>query len=828
MYARYIPPARTGNNSNSSIRDPSEELRASSSGNFSAPAPQKVVFSEEDPPKGDRKKRRREEIHDGVADGREKRPRKSKSTTQPPPEENNLTEEHQKQSENDNSLTAAADTVQSSQRKEEKKEKKRKKDERAGGNAESIREQDSTSNGPHDPAQALKTRDKKKKKKKKDKESNTAQDGDVESDDEIRKKHRGVFERKEKALRSKPVSSRAEELAIDGSAAETTKVEDLHGLEPLPQPEPVNLDDVKPAYETLPPWLANPVRVTSSTKSSFADLGISNDAAKVLAAKGYKTAFAVQTAAIPLLIPSVKVQGDVVISAATGSGKTLAYVLPMVRDISQGTVTRLRGLIVVPTRELVRQAQEACELCAQAFSGAGRKRVKIAISMGSQSFKQEQSSIMEEQQVYDPEGFARWMKKNKSLDLDEPDEEDSRHDILDTTKPLPDHIVQLAPKVDILICTPGRLVDHINQTRGFTLDYVRWLVVDEADKLLAQSYQQWLDVVMDKLSTMKPGARDFPGSNKTGIRKVILSATMTRDLSLLNGLKLRRPQLIILEGSGLEADAEPGVEGGEHVIPDQLRESVIKVRASNLKPLYLMDLLNSKHLVPINMNKKTAADVAEPSSESSSSDAESDTDSEDDSTSQGSEAESKPKSRSMPLRAAILIFTKSNEAALRLSRLLTIISPSLEPIISTLTSNTPTSQRRRTLQAFTAGRLRVLVASDLVARGLDLPALDHVVNYDVPTSAASYVHRVGRTARAGRAGHAWTLVTNSEAGWFWHEVGGEGKGRSVIQRSAKVNRVRLGGDEENSGWFNEETVQKYEDALERLGKEAGDMRRWRR
>lgn len=96
-----------------------------------------------------------------------------------------------------------------------------------------------------------------------------------------------------------------------------------------------------------------------------------------------------------------------------------------------------------------------------------------------------------------------------------------------------------------------------------------------------------------------------------------------------------------------------------------------------------------------------------------------------------------------------------------------------------------------------------------MARGIDIPSLKHVINYDLPPSLASYVHRVGRTARAGRAGCAWTLVGDAESGWFWGKIA---KG-TAVRRKQRVGRMMI---EEMS----DEKVTDYEQALEKLGKEA--------
>lgn len=657
----------------------------------------------------------------------------------------------------------------------------------------------------------------------------------TKDDEVVSARHKAVLERASKYLKSsKDTDGEGKHLgSAEPQEEEEQEPIEVHGLEPLPQPEPVVQDTTKPKYETLPGWIANPIRVTPETKASFSDLGVSDEAAAKLQSKGYQHAFAVQTAVLPRLLPSPDRQGDVVVSAATGSGKTLAYVLPMVRDISQGTITRLRGLIVVPTRELVMQAKEVCEACAGVFSGPGQKTVKIGISMGNRQFEQEQTDLVEEEQRYDPEGYQQYLQNKFTKDAWE--------NLFDESpEALPGHVIDHASKVDILICTPGRLVDHINRTPGFMLDYVRWLVVDEADKLLAQTFQDWVPVVMPLLSTSdKSGARDFPDSNKSGVRKIVLSATMTRDLTLLNGLKLYRPQLITLEGV---RDADGEQTKTEHVLPELLEETAIKIRDPNLKPLYLVDLLDSEHMAPVNdIDDVDMKDAMADETSSSESDAESgsssdSSDSSDESTdSDDSDAESSPSRgrasiSSKPFRSTVLIFTKSNETAVRLSRLLSLLSPNSASLIGTLTSTTRTSQRRKTLKAFSQQKLRILVASDLVARGIDLSNLDHVINYDLPTSVASYVHRVGRTARAGKKGHAWTLFTKTEAGWFWTAIAGRGETKSKnknggvdgeIRRAGSVSEIRI-----DDRW-EEGRVEQYDNALETLGKEASEMRKRR-
>ena len=683
-------------------------------------------------------------------------------------------------------------------------------------------------------------KEKRREKKKKDAMDKTTVEDDAEENEREMARHKAVLERKSKSLK---IAHETAQATRDESEEE---LEESHGLEPLPQPAPVPEDVSKPTYDTMPSWLLAPIRVSQNTRAPFTDLGISHRPSRLLAKRGFSDAFAVQTAAIPLLLPTSKQRpGDLLVSAATGSGKTLAYALPIVRDISNGLITRTRALVVLPTRELVKQAQEVFEVCAKAFDGEHSKRVRIGIAIGSQSIKSEQEALVGQESRYDPAAYEKILEGNRqkraqnlaSSDVDDVLDYDSM-DNDPRLGPWKGEVVDFSSKVDVLICTPGRLVEHIEQTPGFSLDYVRWLVVDEADKLLAQSFQGWLDVVLEKFRVNNFSARDFPDMAYSGVRKVILSATLTRDLSLLNQLSLRRPQLIVLESDGAVEQV------AEHTLPTSLREFAVRVHETNLKPLYLLDLLRGGHMKrsdvssgdassALKEDKDTDSDDGSSSSSSSSagsdtsdsdsdSDDSSDTSSESDGTSDSgssSDGETKPPASLPQSQLPIsLIFTKSNESALRLSRLLALLDPSLASQISTLTSTTPTHTRRKVLRAFTtpSSAVRLIVASDLVARGIDLPKLEHVINYDLPASLAGYVHRVGRTARAGRAGCSWTLVGDDESGWFWGKIA-KNKG---VRRAQKLERVMI--DE-----MAEERIQEYEGALAKLGKEALELRRKR-
>ncbi|KAI6711474.1 hypothetical protein PZA11_003251 [Diplocarpon coronariae] len=639
-----------------------------------------------------------------------------------------------------------------------------------------------------------------------------------EAEEETR--HHKLMEKRQKSLkRAAKLAGKAlkhgpaeDEVMLDAPA-------EIHDLGALPQPEPVPELPHLPASASLPTWLASPIRVSPAATAAFKDLGLPEDVTMVLHEKGYNEAFAVQAAVLPLLLPrdGYLPSGDVLVSAATGSGKTLSYVLPMIEDICRNHSRGIRGLIVMPTRELVSQARHVSEACASAFSRSNgyTNRAKIGTAVGNETIEAERSLLMNENVLFDVERYETGIAKLRAPWISEGLEREGEIFSHEGLQPgLHGDVIGARPRVDVLICTPGRLVEHIRTTAGFSLASLKWLIVDEADKLLDQSFQQWLPTVMAKLPS------------KIGlVRKVILSATMTRDVGQLNQLRLMRPKLVVLEGSS-HTHEDSTSYSGDLVVPASLVESSVKVEDESIKPLYLMDLLKREKMI------LEAEDFSDDSSSDSSSVSGSDSGSDSDSgcsTSVGESPDSRisasPVSKTVheqrfqaPSNAprGALIFTKSNEAAVRLGRLIALLSPGLSSAIGTLTSTTPRAARQRTIAAFASGKISVLVASDLVSRGLDLPNLAHVINYDVPNSVQNYIHRIGRTARAGKGGHAWTLYTGTEARWFVNAIGRS----ETIKRAngSKMSRIHIKEDA-----LADQRV-KYEAALEILGKEANASR----
>ncbi|KAL5525610.1 hypothetical protein ACEPAG_6946 [Sanghuangporus baumii] len=471
---------------------------------------------------------------------------------------------------------------------------------------------------------------------------------------------------------------------------------------------------------------------------------ISEKMKKRLQEIGITDFFAVQTALLPFLLPPQRRSRalycpydpprDVCASAPTGSGKTLAYVVPIVEILSARIATRLRALVVLPTRDLVLQVHETFEAIAK---GRG---LKIGVVTGQHSFVHEQSQFVATQK--DLQGSLS--------------------------------------KIDILICTPGRLMDHINGTPGFTLQHLRFLVIDEADRLLAQSFQGWLAQV---LNALQPPVRSFGVSNAVSslslgsstseilhhdalaptflphiptdyddpkyvsCQKLLFSATLTRDPARIAALGLRDPKYFVVQGVADTKEKTSAADAfgmEDFAMPAGLKEHYIATSTSR-KPLILFHLVHKRDVTNA------------------------------------------------------LVFTKSAESTARLVKLfeyfeeayfgsLEIQSTERRRIIAqAYSSDLPPGERKNILERFKKQEIDILVCSDLVARGLDIQHVAHVVSYDAPVDIRKYVHRAGRTARAGRAGDAWTLVEEQEAKFFKDMLRDAGSGR--LERVARL-RVR--------------------------------------
>ena len=686
----------------------------------------------------------------------------------------------------------------------------------------------------------------------------------TEGEDGHLKNYSSVMDKFQKAkqLAEKRVEKPSEE------QPENEPVVEIRDLAPLPQP--VNEPKVfKPTFSALPSWLTEPTAISSDAKASFADLGLPESTVKHLSDLSFREALPVQQALIPLLLqPGTKgsqflpgtesVLPDVAVSAATGSGKTIAYLLPMIEALKKtsGSLERLRGLVVVPTRELVMQVAAVAESLAKGSS------LKVGISSGVGRFKDEQQRLVSTGRKYDPAAYAELIKKAHRRENPPPiDSEDfddfaeeleewtdrQEQELQDTLHGLVDHIPTYSSAVDLLICTPGRLLEHLGSSLGFTISSVSWLVLDEADKLLDQQYDGFLQRLDEDLSRPRSeseqDAREKYMRSKglwddrfeRRVRKIVLSATMTRDISKLTALKLRRPQLVVVQGSEPDSMAAAAgayateevemkdAETGAFEIPPTLKEYCVPVGDASEKPLHLLELLRSRVLADQRPTvakqtqskpKDTASDSRDSSSDSSSdSDSDSDSNSSDDSDSSSSDDSNDSESEDDSLSSesdddastsdssapTVLIFASSTESANRLSHLLQGLRPDWAAYITTLTKTTNNTTHRPTKPTDPV----ITISTDRAGRGLDTLSgrrITHVLQYDVPRALTAYVHRVGRTARAGASGEAWTLYSDREARWFVNEI----MRASNVRRASPVERVRFSaGDEQLKDRFAE-------------------------
>ena len=640
----------------------------------------------------------------------------------------------------------------------------------------------------------------------------------------LRNRHQKVYSKYEKAKRKEAEESEEPAPLEDKAELAAPYAADIesHGLEPLPQPAQVVEPHKVSMASALPDWLRSPTLVSSADTVPFESLPISREIVSLLKGSGYEKAFAIQSAMLPMLLPgSQYYPGDLCVSAATGSGKTLAYALPMIQSLAGKASTRLRGLIVVPTRELVNQVKETLELV------SGGSGVKVGTAVGSRTLKEEQVSLVAKDQRYDPEAYRAEQERIVDEDEELMDWDfGKRFGPKDDSELLYNHVVEYNSKFDILISTPGRLVEHIQSTTGFTLEHVQWLVIDEADRLLDDSFQQWVDIVLPCLEYLPPMdpieerlSTTFHRLRRREIRKIILSATMTRDISKLTALRLKMPRLVVLEGSGQGSsddvqDVAMTEPGDQIALPRTLHESGVKVADINEKPLYLLRLLETGMRSGVESSVPDGEVAQEISEDASSVDSDHSSSVRKDMPSVSHRKlydNASMKSASQLNTHGTLIFTKTNEHASRLARLLSLLRPAWTSQMATLTKSTTSSRGLKTISAFRKCKLSILIASDRASRGLDIPNLAHVINYDMPPSLTSYIHRVGRTARAGMEGKATTLIADNEARWFWNEIARNekverGPGRKVQRANMKLE-------------ISDEERKTYQQALDTLGEE---------
>jgi ATP-dependent RNA helicase DDX51/DBP6 len=481
--------------------------------------------------------------------------------------------------------------------------------------------------------------------------------------------------------------------------------------------------------------------------------------------------------------------------------------------------TQLTALIIVPTRELVVQVKEVVDLCS---TGTG---IKIGAAVGNQILHIEQSHLVKRINRYDPKGYTKLQESAQQVFQSG---DFANHKPLEAClSVLPDHTHELHSQIDILICTPGRLVEHINFTEGFTLHHLRWIIIDEADRLLDESFQEWADVLTVALkepkSTESYSARGsvmnslvYPKESRN-IQKIILSATMTNDVAKLASLNLKWPKLVVVENIASTRTSQPSERGlspnntaVNFDLPSTLREKAMPVGDGSEKALFLVHLLRTKIFRSAldDSGKAGAFLESKPVSDAVDNSAEGSKDLLLLDKSECNNRGQRNETNDISADPKVLIFVKDSENASRLSLLIGLLHHPYADKTAALTKSSATAAGRKALGAFRTGQTSILISSDRAARGIDIPNLSHVINYDLPRNITAYVHRVGRTARAGRSGEAWTLFTKAEGKWFWKAIA---QAPEVKRGDRKVQRIKPPSDDVG------ETMRlSYQEALKHL------------
>ena len=354
---------------------------------------------------------------------------------------------------------------------------------------------------------------------------------------------------------------------------------------------------------------------------SFSTLGLADEIVRAVVERGYTTPTPIQAQAIPAVLSG----GDLLAGAQTGTGKTAGFVLPILQRLADKSVKGpsagrppIRSLILTPTRELAAQVEESV----RAY-GVHTKLASMAIFGGVNINPQ---------------------------------------------------ISRLRSRVDILVATPGRLLDHVQQ-KTVDLSQVQILVLDEADRMLDMGFIRDIK----KILALLPKQR----------QNLLFSATFSDEIKQLADGLLNNPALI--EAARANATA------------DNIAQKVYPVDRERKREL-LAHLIHQHNWYQV------------------------------------------------------LVFTRTKHGANRLAEQLA------KDGITALAIHGNKSQaaRTRALKEFKSGDLQVLVATDIAARGIDINELPHVVNYELPSVAEDYVHRIGRTGRAGASGEAVSLVCVDE------------------------------------------------------------------
>ncbi len=348
----------------------------------------------------------------------------------------------------------------------------------------------------------------------------------------------------------------------------------------------------------------------------FNELNLSSDLTYAIAKMGYETVTPIQELAIPKILEGK----DIIGLAQTGTGKTAAFSLPMLDLLIKNSKPdrKIKTLILTPTRELAVQIRDNILMYAEHTS------FKCSVIIGGVNQKSQ--------------------------------------------------VNVLRKGLDILVATPGRLIDLINQNK-VDLGSVSMLILDEADTMLDMGFIRDIRNIISKV----------PAKRQT----LLFSATMPNEIKELSKSIMNNP--IVIKTQTAEVTA------------DNIAQEVYFIDKKN-KNLLLLDLLSTKE------------------------------------------------------KPSALIFTRTKHGANDLEKFL----KGYNLQVSVIHGNKTQSNRVKALKDFKSGKNRIMIATDIAARGIDINELNIVINYDIPEQAELYVHRIGRTARAGKSGKAISLCSSAE------------------------------------------------------------------
>ncbi|CAI6339975.1 unnamed protein product [Periconia digitata] len=351
----------------------------------------------------------------------------------------------------------------------------------------------------------------------------------------------------------------------------------------------------------------------SSGKKTFADLGVREELCEACANLKFTNPTPIQEQSIPLALGG----RDIIGLAETGSGKTAAFVLPILQALMEKPQS-LFGLVLAPTRELAFQISQQVEALGSIIN------VKCATLVGGMDMVTQ--------------------------------------------------AIALSKRPHIIVATPGRLLDHLENTKGFSLKHLKYLVMDEADRLLDLDFGP----ILDKILKVLP---------REGRHTYLFSATMSTKVENLQRAALHNPLRVSISTSA-------------HQVVATLMQRYIFLPHKH-KDLYLIYLLTDA--------------IGHPT----------------------------------------IIFTRTVNETQRIAILLRTLGFGAIPLHGQLSQ----SARLGALSKFKTRARDIMVCTDVAARGLDIPSVDLVINLDLPADSKTYVHRVGRTARAGKSGKAISFVT---------------------------------------------------------------------